>query len=311
MNIVITVFSLFFLLKLIRRKVPVSRKSRFMLYLGVVSPGLDYLLRFAWGEIWFQTEGLIFHSLIYQTVFWGIVALLVWVYTRRLRIAAGFLLPLAGLMLYALFCCLSTESVTFLAPLSKAAFNLGWITAGYIVPTVLMLIFWLVLLFSDLPETPLSMGALLALVVFVGYAAISYSRINRSLAAVFPESDIVSVFAENHQQTMWRVVAFRNSRYLHTRFHFVQGQYGDVRELKVLNDGDTAQSALLDPAVRMLFQRAFRNPLIQVDVQNESMLISISELVPLIEPLWIKQLQIRKGGSGWIEHVEVVYGTVL
>lgn len=311
MNIIVTVFTLFFLLRLIRKKVLISRKSRILLYLGVALPGADYLLRFINGEIWFQTEELVFHSFFYQSLFWGIAALLIWVYTRRLKTAIRLLLPLIGLLIYAFFSLLSTENISFLAPFSSGIFNLGWITAGYVVPTVLMLVCWLILLFSDLSESLVCGVAVISLAVFIGFSAISFHRINDSLSEFFPEADIVSVFAENQQQTMWRVVAFRGSRYIHTQFHFVQGQRGEIKEQKVLNITDAAQSVLLDPSVRTVFQRAFRNPVIQVEVQNESMSISISELLPLVEPLWIKQIQLRKNGSGRIEYVDVEYGTIL
>lgn len=311
MNIVVGLFSVYFALNLIQKKVAISREARIFLYLGVALPVVDYCLRFTVGEIWFQSNQLIFHSFIYQALFWGTAALLNWVYSRHLRSVGILLLPLLGLLINALFSVLSMENVSFLAPFSGHDYSLGWVTPGYLVPTAIMVVLWFTLLGSDLSKTLISSLALGCLVVFIVYSATSYYRINQSLRKTFPNAEVVSLAPVNHQQTMWRGVVTRQDKYVYTHFHFVQGQSGSIEEQAVQNRSALSQSVLLDPRIRTLFMKAFRNPVIQVDIQNESMMVSISELVPLVETLWVKQVRLRKNKSGQIVNFEVEYGTIL
>lgn len=311
MNTAICVLSVYFGLSLIQERVRISRLTRFFLYLGMVLPLLDYLLRFTVGEIWFQTEGLIFHSFIYQSLFWGLSAILVWVYCRNIKNAGRLLLPLVGLLLYALFSVFSMENISFLAPFSSASFNLGWVTPGYLIPTILLIVFGFTIIGSDLSKTRISSVALLSLFIFVVYAGISYHRIRQDLKGVFPYPEVISIAPVNHQQTMWRVITLNKDNYSHSKFHFIQGQYGEIEQQAFLNGKDTAQMALEDPVIREVFQKAFRSPVIQVDIQNEAMLVTINELLPLIEPVWVKEVQLRKNRSGQMVFFDIKYGTFL
>ncbi len=309
MNIVACVFFVYFGLNLLQKKAVISRSTRFFLYLGTVLPVMDYFLRFSVGEIWFQTEGLIFHSFVYQSLFWGIASILVWVYIRDIRKAGKLLFPLVGLLMYTVFSVFSMENISFLTPLSSASFSLGWVIPGYLIPTVILIVFWITAIGSDLSKTLVSILALLSLIGFIVYAGISYHRINQDLKSVFPNPQVVSIAPVNHQQTMWRVVTKHQDNYSLSHFHFIQGQHGEVEEHPSLNESETAQMALLDPVIWEIFQKAFRNPVIQIDIQNESMLVTISELVPLIEPLWVKKIQLRKNRSGQIVFFDIDYGT--
>ncbi|MBT3227183.1 MAG: hypothetical protein HOE30_12225 [Deltaproteobacteria bacterium] len=311
MNIVVCAFAVYNVLNLIPKRLMISRWSRSLLYLGIALPSGDYLLRFLIGEIWFQTGGLIFHSVTYQSLFWGVIALLSWVYQRDVKIASKFLLPLAGLLLYALFSVFGTENLPFLSPFSLGSFKLGWVNSGYLIPVVVFTILWFATRWSEVSGKTISTLALSMLVVFITYSGISHFRINREWQKFFPEAQIVSIVPFNHQQTIWRVVTCLQGSYFHSNFHFIQGQRGEIAEQPALSDSEASQLALLDPVIRVMFQKAFKNPVIQTNIQNESMHISISELLPLIEPIWIKQIQLRKNKSGQMVIFEINYGTVL
>lgn len=311
MNIVVCIFACYHALNLIQKGITVSPRSRFLLYLGIILPAGDYLLRFIIGEIWFQTEGLVFHSLIYQSLFWGVVALLSWVYQRDVKKAGTLLLPMVGLSVYALFSIFSTENLSFFSPLSSASFKLGWVNSGFLVPVSIFIVLWILTRWSELSETMVSILTLFVLVSFVTYSGISYHRIDREWQKSFPEARLVSIAPVNHQQTMWRVVTRLQDNYSHSKFHFIQGQSGEITEQPALSDAEIPQLALLDPMIRIMFQKAFKNPVIQTNMQNESMHILISELLPLIEPIWIKRIQFRKNKSGQMAVFEINYGTVL
>jgi hypothetical protein len=310
MNIVVSAFVVYNVLNLIQKRLRISRWSRSLLYIGTVLPVGDYLLRFLIGEIWFQTGGQIFHSLIYQVLFWGVMGLLSWVYQRDVKKAGVFLLPLVGLLIYALFSVFSTESLPFLSPFSLVSFKLGWVNSGYLVPVIIFILFWFTSRWSEVSSRTTSMLALSVLVIFITYSGISYFRINQDWQKSFPEAQIVSIVPVNHQQTMWRVVTCLNGSYFHSNFHFIQGQRGEIAEQPALNDSEASQLVLLDPMIRDIFRNAFKNPVIQTNIQNESMNITISELLPLIEPIWIKQLQLRRNKSGQLVVFEIDYGTL-
>ncbi len=310
MNIAATVFTVYYALNLLQKKVTISRWSRFLLYLGILLPVGDYLLRFILGEIWFQNEGLIFHSLTYQALFWFVAALLNWVYGRDIKKSRKLLLPLVGLLLYAGFSIFSMENLSFLAPFSSVSFGLGWVSPGFVFSTVVFAAIWVALLGSDLSETILSILALFTLIIFIAYSGFSYHRINRDLTTMIPDAGVVSITPVNHQQTMWQVTKRHRGKYYHTEFHFIQGQQGEVAEHPALADFDVSQMALLDPIIRGIYWKAFRNPVIQVDIQNESMQITVSELLPLIEPIWVKRIQLRKNKSGQTVLFEIDYGTL-
>lgn len=311
MNIFVCALAGYYVTNLIQKRVTISRWSRFLFYLGIFLPAGDYLLRFIVGEIWFQTGGLIFHSLAYQTLFWGVAALLNWVYQRDLKKAIKLLLPLAGLLFYALFSIFGMESLSFLAPFSSACFSLGWVNSGFLIPVIVLSVLWITLMWSELPHTMVSILALCFLVAFVGYSGISHYRINQDLQKTFPRAHVVNIVPANHQQTLWQVVTYEQGNYSHCKFHFIQGPIGEIMEQPALSDTESSQLALLDPVVREVYLKAFKNPVIQTDIQNESMLISISELLPLIEPIWIKRLQLRKNKSGQMVIHEIEYGTIL
>ncbi len=310
MNIVVCAFAVYNVLNLIQERVTISRWSRSLLYLGIILPAADYLLRFLIGEIWFQTGGLIFHSLIYQAMFWGTLTLLSWVYQRDIKKAGILLLPLAGLLLYGLFSIFSAENLPFLSPFSLVSFKLGWVNSGYLIPVVIFILLWATTRWSEVSRKTTSILALSMLMIFVTYSGISYYRINQQWQKSFPDAQIVSIVPSNHQQTMWRVVTSHQGSYFHSDFHFIQGQRGEIAEQPALSDSETSQLALLDPMIRVMFRKAFKNPVMQTNIQNESMNISISELLPLIEPIWIKQLQLRKNKSGQMVVFEINYGTV-
>lgn len=311
MNAAAGLLTVYFFLTLIQQRFSVSTGSRLLLYLGIMLPTVDYILRFVIGERWFQTDGLVFHSVFYQALFWGVVTLLVWVYNRDLKRAARFLLPFVGFLVYVLFSVFSMEQVSFLTPLSSAAFSLGWILPGYLVPTVLLLLLLGIRLGSDLSKTVISVLAMVLVIVFVGYAGISYHRIQTELDRSLGDAPVVEIVPENHQQTIWRVVIREPGGYAYARFHFIRGQQNPFQSQQLDADRGLSESVLLDPMVRQIYWKSFRSPVIQVESQNKTLLITIRELLPLIEPLWVKQVRIVKDGAGRMIRFEADYGTIL
>ncbi|MCP4757015.1 MAG: hypothetical protein GY866_39635 [Proteobacteria bacterium] len=310
MNTIICIFSVYYFFKLVDKRISIGIGSKVLIYMGILMPIGDYVFRLVLGEIWFHTSGLIFHSFFYQGLFWSISALLFWVYRRDVKGAGRLLLPLVGLSIYALFTILGTESVAFLGPITLYSIHLDWIGSGYLIPLAVYILLLISKKWSDLSLYAIGRLSLGFLFLFFIYVGIVRYNIERSLDDSFQRHGSIVITPANSLQTVWNAVVKENNHYLSRKYHFIRGWQGEIQKHQISNDFEISQSVLLDPLVRLLYQNALKNPMLNADIQNEVLKVEISELFPSIEPLWIAKIKITKNRSGQLLDFSVDYGSI-
>lgn len=311
MNSLICFLTVFHAVKLFQRRWFVSRKVRRLIFLGIFLPLSDYILRIILGELWFYSGNLVFHSFFYQMLFWSVLALLYWVKTREIESAIVFFFPVLGLFFYFLFSLLSTESLRFFTPFSDFTFHLGWINAGYFVPTVLALFLWGIKRWSEMSVENISRISLSVFAVFLITSGIVWNNAIGDMEKVAKGSELIRIKPSNSLHTEWDVTSYQNRVFKSGKYHFVQGWQGKMESVEAFGDFNLAQNVLLDPYIRSLYLKGFKNPILDVEIQNEVLKITIRELNPSIELLWLKQIQILKNDSGQIIDTTVNYGTFI
>lgn len=311
MNSLICFLTVFHIFKLLQNKLFVPKLSRRMIYLGIFLPLGDYLLRFWFGEIWFYSGNLIFHSFFYQAFVWSIIALLYWVYSRDLRATFRFYFPLVGLAAYLIFSVFGTEHLAFWSPFSNRSWHLDWINSGYVIPLSVAALLRLTKRwseFSSITIARISLGVLVVFLVIIG--AIRFNA-QSDIPLEYRNLDMVNLLPANNLQTEWDVVSYRAGSYYAGRFHFVQGFPEEFEQIDAYDDYDAAQTIMLNPAIRNLVLNGFRNPQIKIEIQNEILKVSISELKPLVGLLWIKQATMTCNRSGMINEFHIRHGTFI
>lgn len=310
MNSVICFISAFHFFKLIQRKKFIKRKTRLLIYIGTIMPLGDYLLRLIRGDLWFFSGELIFHSFFFQSLFWTVIAFLYWVYAKDFKKALRAYFPLVGLLFYALFTFFSTEHLNFLSPFLNTTANIDWVNAGYIIPLIIVGLLWITKKWSELSTSAISKLSLLSLAMFMILVGFIRGNVVRDLVDDLRLAETISITPANSLQTEWNVVAYKDRRYFIGRYHFVQGWLGKIKEESAFDDFQISQNILRDPSIRGLYFNAFKNPVIKTELQNETISITISELIPSIEFLWVKEVQMVKNRSGRIMDLNVSYGSV-
>lgn len=278
-----------------------------MIYVGICMPIGDYILRLALGEIWFRTSGLIFHSFIYQGIFWGILALLHWVYWKDFKRAGRLFFPIIGLILYALFTALSTENVTFFAPITSQSFHLDWVISGYFIPLALAILLMITKRWTRLSLQTTGIIALCFLVIYTASMGLMNFYIHQTLNSSLAESVIVNITPANSLQTKWNITVYQQNRYKIKQYHIIEGWLEEIEEVTAFEDSSLSQKLLLDPVIFSLFVNAFTNPVIYTRIQNEILKVEISEMIPLSELLWVNKIQITKNRSGQTLSINVHY----
>lgn len=311
MNVIICFLTVFHVLRLIERRIFVPKTTRRLIYLGIFLPLADYILRIFLGELWFFSGNLVFHSFIYHGIFWSVVALLYWVYSRDPAAALRFYFPLAGLFVYWVFSVFSTEHLCFFAPLSDNCLAFDWIGAGYIVPMIVALFFWSIKRWSEMSTVNIARISLSVLVVFIALAGIVRYNARSDLTEELKNGRYITILPANILQTEWNVTSYYRGEYLIARYHFAQGWIDDPETVEAFNEFDIAQTVLLDPSVHKLYRMGFKNPIVNVEIQNEILSFTITESKPSAELMWLKEARIIKNRSGQIMDFTAQYGTVI
>ena len=311
MNSLICFLTVFHLFKLTRHRLFVSKAIRRLIYLGIFLPIGDYILRFVIGDLWFYSGNLIFHSIPYQVMFWSIVSLLVWVYSRNLLSSLTFLFPLLGLVCYMLFSFLGTEHLTFWSPMSEYSLHLDWVNSGYLIPTTVAMLLLVSKRWSEISSRTIGQISLSVLLVFLLAAGVIRNNARNSIPENYKTSGVVTITPANNLHTEWQAVSYKDGSYFFNRYHFVQGFQQKFQQVEVFDDYDTAQSVLMDRSIKNLCLLGFKNPLVKIQIQNEALSIDIKELHPSNELLWIKEAQIVRNRSGMIVDFSVRYGTFI
>ncbi len=311
MNSFICFLTVFHLFKLTRHRLFVSKVARRLIYLGIFLPLGDYVLRFVIGDLWFYSGNLIFHSIPYQALFWGTVSLLVWVYSRNLLSSLKFLLPILGLVCYMLFSIPGTEHLAFWSPISGYSLHLDWVNSGYLIPTTVALLLLASKRWSEISSRTIGRISLSVLIVFLMIAGVIRNNAKNSIPENYREAGVVTITPANNLHTEWQAVNYRDGSYYYSRYHFVQGFQQKFQQIEVFDDYDTAQGVLMDHSIKNLWLLGFKNPLVQIQIQNEALRIDIKELHPSYELLWIKEAQVVRNRSGKIVDFSVRYGTFI
>ena len=310
MNIVISLITFQCLRLNWEVKRPISTKSSILIILGIIAPLGDYILRIILGEIWFQTSGLVFHSFIYHGLLWGVMALLHWVYQRNIRQAVIWLLPLTGLFTYFIFTVLSTEALPFFSPLSDIRLSLNWVNSGHLIPLILAVAFWITKKWTHLNRvliSRVSLGIFLVYIISMGTIQIN---IKRMLAETPIQNSMVNITPARFLPLDWDVVTYANNHYQVRRYQLVNGWIDEVLEPDAFHNFDMSQNALRDPKIFRIVSSAFKNPVISTTIQNETMMVEISEVVPSSEILWIDNLQLIINRTGQLVDYHVDFRTI-
>ncbi|MBU2513364.1 hypothetical protein KJ966_18645 [bacterium] len=311
MNSLICLLTVFHILALVQQKVFIAKGKRRLVYLGIVLPLGDYVLRFFLGELWFYSGNLIFHSFFYQGLFWCIVVLLFWIYSRDLRSSIKFLLPLSGLGFYYICSLFSTDELFFGAPFFSGSFHLDWISSGYLIPSVFALFLWLIKRWSEMSVKTISRLSLCVLAAFIIIAGIIRFKAENAAAEKVENYNALSIMPANSLLTEWSVVFYADKSYYSQRFHFVQGWQGQPEKAEAFDNFAVAQKVLNNPSIRRVYLYGFKNPIIKIEFQNEALFVTISEFKPLIDFLWIKQIKIIHSRSNQVVDMNVQYGTII
>ncbi len=310
MNSLICLLTLIHFFKLTESRLKITRFSRMLIYVGVLLPLGDYVIRLILGDFWFFSGKLIFHSYLYQGIFWGVLALLHWVSHRDVRRSLRYLLPLAGFTCYLFFGLISTEHLAFFSPISNYSINIGLMNSGFFVPTIVALLLWGTKKWSDFSAVTISRISLIVLVLLFVQSAVIQNRARGNLTSELREAQPIRIAASDLLMTEWNVVGSIDGVYKTGRYHFVQGFRGKIEEPEANLHDDAIQNALLSPSIRNLFLFGFKNPVMTVEVQNEVSKVTISELMPLVDLLWIDRAELTRNRSGQVIDYSITYGSI-
>lgn len=303
MNVLIATLTLFNLYHFAGGTARLSKGSWLLVFAGVLLPLLDYLYLWVGGQPGLYFTPLYFHNPFYVGGFCAIVALWVWVGTRRPKRAAQAFLPLAGLLLYLGLSLLSTQRLPYLRPFSEAAWSLDLVGQGYLFVVAITLSLWLTKRWTRLKTRVVcssSLGLLLGFLLLQGAVKVVLVA---SMPAELTGADHFNAQPANLIQTKWNVASLKRDRYHFAQFNLFSG-WNQPQVLQTSNDFELAQALLLDPFFHGLYVFNFQNPVIETKYLNDLLRIEVTELWPLSEPFWTKSLLVTKTASGQVLQIE-------
>lgn len=298
MNTFVTLLLIYHISKLIDFKWSLSFWQKFSLYLGALLPLGDQILRLIQGEVWYHIEALYFHNLVYQSFFWGVIAFLHFVYSKSFRQSVQFLLPLLGIGFYLLISIFSTGSEHFLSPFTIQRWHLHWVLEGYLIPFIFLFFFWVLAKWITQSKKIIHWTPILFLVIFVSIMGGVKYKIESSLQQKLSQAESIKIFPKDFLQRHWQIIAYHQGKYQTLKYDLFQDQFSEIATKDFSVDLEIAQGLLLDPLIHKLTNHAFRNPVFEVEMQNEALSLKITEIVPLNEFLWLSQFQLKKNRSG-------------
>lgn len=300
MNLIISVIIVFHLFRVLRKKFSLKFKSKFLIILGVCLPSIDYFIRYLHNEPIFSSLRVVFQSLPYQTLFWGMLALLYWIYKRNFHKAGVLLLPLTGMIFYFAVTAFTPEKIYFLQPLSDLYISFNLIRSGYILPFFLITVLWFAKRWIGVSATQVSQfslyvvaGSLLVSLVFKTYTYLS-------LPDSFTKSSSISISPADHSLVNWNAIELNGREYYISFFRLLSGWSSEMKTYPISNDYELLQSILLSPEILCFYSTAFQTPIAKISVKNENLHLEISELSPLKDLLWMDRLILERNRTGHI-----------
>lgn len=300
MNLVISVVFISHLFKVIQKKYTLRFKSRFLILLGTILPSVDYVIRYYREEPILSSVTVLFQSLPYQGLFWGILALFYWIYKRSFHKAGVLLLPIAGMALFIFLASFTPEKIYFLKPFSEFYISLNLIRSGYLLPLLLIFLLWTVKRWSRFLRrrfNSLSISiVILSLLVAVCFKTYTYF----TLPDGFTKSSNLILAPSDHFMVNWNAVELNGKGYYFSTYRILSGWNTDIKIYPVSNDYDLLQSILIYPELLTYYNSAFQVPVVKTSVKNENLLVEYTELTDLNDILWMDYLVVERNRRGQV-----------
>jgi len=266
--------------------------------LGAALPLLDILTYLQSGELSLSLTPMWFHSFWYQGLLWACVASLHWVLFRNAARALRWFWPLAGLAAYAVVTLFSTEQVQFLHPFTDAQYAAGWVFKGYLFPLLFSLLLLATRRWSAMKLDAVCKSGLVFLAVFTFSQGLLKGVLWLRPPLGLKGAGEYRVQAMNLAQTEW-LVSLRDNGELKYSSFFLLGGFEDHLHIKPLsNDKDLLTSQLLDPVMAKLYHLEFTNPLVNLEFDQERLVVTLTEMIPLDGPMWTQKIQLVKNAQG-------------
>jgi len=310
MNVLISALTVFSLYHFREESKKLDKKSWWLMLFGTLLPSLDYLQSAVFGLPGIVWTPLWFHSPFYLATGLLVIAIWVWVRIRSLSKAAQCFWPLAGQTLYLALTALSTERVPVLRPFYSGSYAADLVNQGYLFPALIILLLWVTKRWNGLKTRNICLTSLVIvpafLVLNLGVRVVSFSQLPENLQG----SEQVSATPANILQSKWNVVAFKEGKYHYQQLNLFSGWGTESHVLQASNDSDLTQALLEDPHLKGLYVFQFKNPVISTKLLNEQLRIEITELVPLKEVVWTKNMVVIKNSNEQIIDITWERGTL-
>jgi len=307
MNVIITVFTIYFAFEFFKPKVKVSTRFKVITYLGALSPLGDYIYRFLSAKPIILSQPVFFQSFIYQGLFWSCIVIFNWVTFRDRIRAIRYYSPMLSLMIYSLFCILSTDRIPFIYPIISDGFSLALIKPGYLPVSALFVFLGFLKRVNRVDQRKISISAFTCLLLFIVYCIGVKLAIRGTVNEPYSTARSYQVFPINQLHTNWGVVTSTHGKYYTASYKVLQGWQNDNQILPEFEDFDLVQNLLLNFRIYKLYFYVFKNPVVKLEIQRESLYLDISELIPLNDLLWVSQVKITQNHLGQIIAYQINY----
>lgn len=298
MNAIFTFLLTLYLFPLLKKKVPATMAERTMVRVGIFIPLLDIPVRLFVDQQDFILFGQYFHSILLNTVFWGALAALFWVYTRNLRFSALFLMPVAGLFLYAMISLGGTGYEFFWYPLYFKNCHLNIVKEGYFLFSLVLILGLLLVYFFPSRAFRLRIGFVsligVLFIVIIGIKAFSVNSVLKQPDV--PEA--VSAYPLSHFGTEWQLSYENKGYYRIFTWNLFGGKLSPAEPVKKVQDKEVLHVLLLEPEIDRLYRDVFQNPVSEIEVGKEGLELKIKEATLLNEFWWLSGVQLKKNRSG-------------
>lgn len=309
MNLIISIITVFHLLRIIKKKYPLRLKSKILIFLGICLPIMDYIIRYYRDEPILSSLTVLFQSFPYQMMVWGVLALLYWIYKRNFRKAGVLLLPLVGMLFYISITALTTEKIYFLKPFSDIYISFNLIKPGYIFPLLLILLLWIVKRWLGFSAKKISYFSIHIIILSILISVFFKTYTFFTLPDSFSKNSNILITPTDHLLVNWNAIELNGRDYYVSTFRFLYGWNTDVKKYPLSNDYELLQSILIYPDILAYYSSSFQVPVVKTSVKNENLLVEIRELSPLSDIFWMNRLTLERNRTGHVLQLNKNYKT--
>jgi len=300
MNTLFVLLLFLHLFPLIENRFALTIGQKRLILIGALQPLLDQVTRNIYGDIWYQLEGQYFHSLFYSLLFWGLLSSFIWAYRRDYKYSLSFLLPMIGLIGYAVISMFTTSSEAFFLPFSNMRIQLDWVKEGVLLPTVVLFVTYLLRIWKVLSVKLAGKISFLTTgfyflfsggVILTIFMLLSYNTLTMEKIRIQPQ---------DWTQLYWKVIYHEKQKYVSADFFVGSGKLEGFSETKKYNDLNLAISILNDPLIFQYYSEIMRNPLLNVKIGGEVVIIELKELLHPYYPWRKRGVEWKKNKAGQI-----------